>query len=129
MTRPPHFKAFEAWARWEDRQRDGLMGGGSNIFTLLAEGKGQLMPTGTGHKLGNYDGLESRISDSVTRLALINLRAANALRVEHGVIRPKGLDHNDNQDTRARVLGVPSLRTYRRLLKLARDFVIDDLKL
>lgn len=114
---------------WEARQESGYPGGGSSMLALLAEGQGEIMPTGTGHKLDNYDGLGARISDSVSRLALANVRAATALRVEHGVLRPKGLSPHDNQDTRARVLGVPSLRTYRRLVKTARDFVIDDLKL
>ncbi|MAD98889.1 MAG: hypothetical protein CMB99_16305 [Flavobacteriaceae bacterium] len=112
---------LERWARYECAPASTR--GPMTMLAKLAEGKGQIMPASTAPGYSR-DAIEIRISSMVAELAAFNSRAAQVLRVEYGVIRLPGVHPTDTQITRASALpDVPSLRTYRRLLKTARDFI------
>ncbi len=130
MAQHPGFEKFEAWALWEYRLANGspvgAIGGGGETMLHKLSRDGELMPGCTAPGFDDFDCFEARFSESVARLAVFNRRGADVLRCEHGVIRPNGIDHRDTRQTRARAMGVASLRTYERILKSARDWVIDD---
>lgn len=119
-------KLLEQWARWE-LSPVVLGGSGISIFARLQEGGGEISPRSTA---GGYSAPTNseKISLAVAKLAAVNMRAATVLRAEYGLITLPGVSPLDTQETRARVLGVPSLRTYRRVLKAARDHIEESLK-
>lgn len=116
---------LEAWARWE-LTPETIGGAGKSLFEKLQEGGGEILPPSTAGQ-GSAPSTSEKISLAVTRLAQINPRAANVLRAEYGLITLPGVSPTDTQATRAKALGVPSLRTYRRVFKSARDFITEQL--
>lgn len=128
MAKHEHYQRFERWANWEVRMASGSYGaGGSSFLAALVASKGNLTARGTAGSYTDFDCDEARISEAVGKLASFDARAANVLRIEHGVITPAGLHHTDGQQSRADAAAVPSLRTYKRILRTARDWVIDEI--
>jgi hypothetical protein len=128
---------LERWARWCDSPSDACSGGsGGSMLARLIDTRGDLMFGGGGGPSGPVDTIETNIEMAVVSLGAQNQMAADVLRLEcvagwwqvtaRRKIRgydPRGLGQLQN----ALALGV-SVRTYRRRLAEAREYVAQRLK-
>lgn len=110
---------FDQWARWV--HRGSLVPGGQSILGKLIECQG-VMNYGCG-KGPALDCIEADVESAVLRLAAENQQAASVFRVEFGAL---GNPLDNTQLKRAHRQGI-SLPTYKRRLKAAREFVINQL--
>lgn len=128
---------LESWARWCDSPSDACSGGGGgSMLARLIATRGELVFGGSGHAGGPVDTIETNIEMAVVTLGAENPLAADVLRLEcvagwwqvtarRGIrgYDPRGLGQLQN----ALALGV-SVRTYRRRLAEAREYVAQRLK-
>jgi hypothetical protein len=129
---------LESWARWCDSPSDVVSYGGSggSMLARLIDTRGDLNFGGGGGPAGPVDTIETNIEMAVVSLGAQNQLAADVLRLEcvagwwqvtsrRGIrgYDPRGLGQLQN----ALALGI-SVRTYRRRLAEAREYVAQRLK-
>uniref|UniRef100_A8GLP6 Uncharacterized protein n=1 Tax=Serratia proteamaculans (strain 568) TaxID=399741 RepID=A8GLP6_SERP5 len=116
---------LELWARWVNDSYSGGSGFGSMLEMMMVTGG---VFSGGGHSPALYS-VQAEVEASVMALAAVDRAAADILRVEYGVgyILPGRLDKKPRQIDKAHALLI-SLRTYKRRLSKAREFVLNDLR-
>jgi len=129
---------LESWARWCDSPSAAVSYGGSggSMLARLIDTRGELRFGGSGHASGPVDTIETNIEMAVVSLYAESPLAADVLRFEcvagwwqvtaRRAIRgydPRGLGQLEN----ALALGI-SVRTYRRRLAEAREYVAQRLR-
>ncbi len=122
---------LDAWAIWCD-QGGMVSGGGSSMIGKMMDNAGLIQFGSGGGSMPLIDTVEGRIEQAVTELAIEDQAIADVLRLEYCAMKASTLRERGFKVTRhfadmtqldkANLLNM-SVRTYRRKLAYARDFI------